>query len=144
MIVTKELRVKKLFNDAQLPIKKDDGDAAFDLYSYIPWVLRPNEWWPLPTGISLEIPFGYAGFVWPRSGMSANHGLDVLAGVVDSNYRGEINVVLNNTGIIDYIIEKGDRVGQIVIQQLPFFEVVEVEELSDTERGEDGFGSSGK
>ena len=97
------------------------------------------------TGVFMEIPEGYYGRIAPRSGLAHNHGIDVLAGVVDSSYRGEIRVVLFNTDKEEpFQIQAGDRIAQIIIEKHYNFEFVEVEDLSETARGADGFGSTGK
>jgi dUTP pyrophosphatase len=96
------------------------------------------------TGLSFEIPEGYVGLVWPRSGLSIKEGVDVLAGVVDSGYRGEVMVCLLNTGVRYVKIKEGDRIAQILFQEVPEFQLQEVEILQNSDRGEGGFGSSGK
>lgn len=99
----------------------------------------------MPTGIAIEIPEGYYGRIAPRSGLAHNHGIDVLAGVVDSGYRGEIKVILYNTDKDhDFQIRQGDKIAQMIIERHYNFELVEVEDLSPTPRGEGGFGSTGR
>jgi dUTP pyrophosphatase len=97
----------------------------------------------IKTGIAIEIPKGFVGLVWPRSGLAIKKGVSVLAGVIDSSYRGEIGVVLLNTNYDDLIIKKGDKIAQLLIQPIETVNIEEVKELSDTERAENGFGSSG-
>jgi len=140
------LAVIKLSDTATLPTKANESDAGFDLYASKEVVLYdgPNL---VCTDISMEIPEGYVGLIWPRSGLSAKHGIDVLAGVIDSGYRGEIKVCLQmahrEEGTPLYKVEKGDRIAQILIQEVPRFKLIEAEALSDSNRGAKGFGSSG-
>jgi dUTP pyrophosphatase len=140
---TPVLKVKKLNPEALLPVRKRHGDAGLDLYSVQEVVLRPGEFKAVPTGIAVEIPSGYFGLIKDRSGLAAKHGLHCLAGVVDSNYRGEVKVVLINLGPEAVKLEKHSRIAQLLV--IPYLEasVVEVEELNETERGTNGFGSSG-
>lgn len=139
-----KLKVKKLHPDAVIPSYSHEGDAAFDLSSVDEYVLNPGERVTVKTGLQMEIPKGYWGNIRDRSGVAAKYSVHTLAGVVDSHYRGEIGVVLINLGSENYQIEKGDRVAQMVIQSHETCEIEEVLELSETTRGEDGFGSTGK
>ncbi len=137
------LKVKKLRPDAVLPVRKRKGDAGLDLYAVEGVVLKPGEWVAIPTGIAVEIPEGHFGLIKDRSGLALKHALHCLAGVVDENYRGEIKVVMINLGKEEVKIEKGTRIAQLLIIPYLSVDIEEVEELSDTERGEKGFGSSG-
>jgi len=137
------LKVKRLHPDAELPVRKREGDAGLDLYSVEEVVLKPGQWVAVPTGIAVEIPEGHFGLIKDRSGLALKHALHCLAGVVDENYRGEIKVVLINLGNEEVKLEKGTRIAQLLIVPYTKVEPVEVEVLSDTERGEKGFGSSG-
>ncbi|MEO2154285.1 MAG: dUTP diphosphatase [Nanoarchaeota archaeon] len=137
------LKVKKLNEDAKLPVKKRKGDAGFDLYSNEEVILKPGERKLISTGIAIEIPKGYFGLIKDRSGLAAKNGLHCLAGVIDSNYRGEVKVVLINLGNEEVKLEKYSRIAQLLIIPVPEFEIEEVDELSNTERNEKGFGSSG-
>ena len=137
------LKVKKLRPDAVLPVRKRKGDAGLDLYAVEEVILKPSEWVAIPTGIAVEIPEGYFGLIKDRSGLALKHALHCLAGVVDENYRGEIKVVMINLGREGIKIEKGTRIAQLLIIPYLPVDIEEVEELSDTERGEKGFGSSG-
>ena len=128
---------------ANLPTKSHPSDAGWDLYSVERLDLQPGERHSVYTGIAFEIPRGYVGLIWPRSGMSVKKGIDVLAGVVDSGYRGEVKVCLLNTGDEPCIIKKGDRIAQILFQEVPEFDLEIVEEFSKSDRGEGGFGSTG-
>lgn len=132
--------------EAEIPaFAYDQGDAGVDLVSAEELVLGEGERALVSTGIAIAIPPGYGGFVLPRSGLAVNHGITLTnsPGLIDSNYRGEIRVILQNTGHADFEIEVGDRIAQLVIMpvELPEFELVE--ELPETSRGEGGFGSSG-
>lgn len=139
------LKVVKLDKDARIPVRSNPTDAGADLFSTETIMIHPGERKTVGTGISMEIPEGLYGRVAPRSGLAAKHGIDVLAGVVDSSYRGEIKVVLLNTDRHNtFHVEKGDRIAQIIIEShfnLPF---VECENLGDSIRGSGGFGSTGK
>jgi dUTP pyrophosphatase len=96
------------------------------------------------TGIALELPVGYVGLIWDKSGLAANHGLKTMAGVLDAGYRGELQIVVTNLSKEIYSIKKHDKVAQMLIQRIESPELIEVDELSDTSRGEGGFGSTGK
>jgi len=141
-----EVRVKKLHEDAVVPNFAHAGDAGADLVSVEDVELNAGEHKLVKTGIAIELPPYTEAQVRPRSGLALKHGITVLntPGTIDFQYRGEIGVILHNTHIIDFKIEKGMRIAQMVINQLPKVEYVEVEELSDTDRGEGGFGSTGK
>ena len=139
-----KLKIKKINPDVVLPNYSYDDDAAFDLYSIENVEILPNQRVQIPTGIAMEIPQGHVGLIWDKSGLSHNHGLKTLGGVVDSGYRGEVKIGLINLGTEKYIVEKGHKVAQMIIQKKETCEIVEVENLDDSERGEGGFGSSGK
>ena len=138
-----KLKVKRIHEDAKLPIYKHKGDAGLDVFSSIDCVLEKGEVKPIPLGIKVAIPEGYVGLIWDKSGISLK-GVHRLAGVVDSGYRGEIKVVMVNLGAEPFIIEKRMRIAQLLIQPVNEVEVIEVEELEETSRGEEGFGSTGK
>jgi dUTP pyrophosphatase len=108
--------------------------------------IRPGEFKLLPTGIAMEIPMSYEGQVRPRSGLALKHGITVLnaPGTIDADYRGEINVILINFGTETYFIKRGERIAQLIIHSLTRAKLEEVEELPSTERGDGGFGHSGK
>ena len=125
------------------PTQAHSSDAGWDLYSCEPKSILPNERATINTGISLAIPNSFVGLIWPRSGMAVKQGVDVLAGVIDSGYRGEIKVCLLNTGNMPVIIEVGDRIAQILFQEVPKFKLNEVTDLNKTDRNSGGFGSSG-
>ena len=138
-----ELKVKKLHPEAKIPVRKREGDAGLDLYSVEDTVLQPGEWKAIPTGVAVEIPEGYVGIIKDRSGLALKYALHCLAGVIDENYRGEVKVVIINLGKETVKLEKGSRIAQLLLVPYLKAEPVEVGDLSDTERGEEGFGSSG-
>ena len=141
----KQLPIVRLDPDATLPTQAYPGDAGLDLTANEAVTLGPGERATGGTGLAVAIPEGYAGFVQPRSGLAANHGLTVLnsPGLVDSGYRGELRVVLLNTdAATSFEIEPGMRIAQLVVLETPAFELAEVEELPASERGVRGFGSS--
>jgi dUTP pyrophosphatase len=140
-----ELPIQRLRDDAVVPERAYAGDAGLDLSACERIELRPGERALIGTGLAVAIPEGYAGFVQPRSGLAARHGLTVVnsPGLVDSGYRGELRVVLLNTdGTEPFVVEPGMRIAQLVVLPIPEMELVEVEELPPSERGVRGFGSS--
>ena len=138
------LKIKKLHPDAQIPKYAHHDDAGFDLFAIENITLKKGERVMIPTGIAMEISEGYVGLVWDKSGLAMKHGIKTIGGVVDSMYRGEIMVGLMNLSKEDYVFEKGHKVAQMIIQKKEFVDFKEVKELSDTTRGEGGFGSTGK
>ena len=138
-----KLLVKKLDPDAIIPTKANSSDAGYDLYALDGTIVEKNTHRLIKTGISMAIPEGHVGLIWPRSGLAYKHGLDVFAGVIDSGYRGDIGVILFNSQYNSYEISKGDRIAQILIQKVEDYELLEVEDLDSTERNCGGFGSSG-
>ena len=141
-----KLRVKKLSDLAQIPHYQTLGSAGFDLHSVDDVVLKPMERVLISTGLSFEIPDGYEIQIRPRSGLAYKHGITVLntPGTIDSDYRGEIKVLLINLSNENFEIKIGDRIAQAVMQEVVQVEFEEVLELSESERGEGGFGSTGK
>jgi dUTP diphosphatase len=140
-----EVAVRRLRDDAILPAQAYEGDAGLDLVACEPVTLGPGEREIVATGIAVEIPEGYAGFVQPRSGLAARHGIGVVnsPGLIDSGYRGEIRVVLLNTDReTAFTVEPGMRIAQLVVAPVASVRLVEVEELAASERGTRGFGSS--
>ena len=140
-----EVGVSRLRDDATLPSQAYDGDAGLDLASCEAHRLEPGERAVVPTGIAVEIPEGYAGFVQPRSGLAARHGIGLVnsPGLIDSGYRGEIKVILVNTDLREpFAIEPGMRIAQLVILPVPAVRLVEADQLAVSERGARGFGSS--
>lgn len=138
-----KLKVKKLDKDARLPVYGHSGDAGLDLFSAVDFVLQTGDIHPVPTGIQVEIPRGYVGLIWDKSGVSLK-GVHRLAGVVDAGYRGEVKVVMVNLSREAYVIDRGMKIAQLLIQPVMEVEVVEAEDLNDSSRGEGGFGSTGK
>ena len=138
------LKVKKLDPTAAIPTRVNARDAGFDLYALEDCEIGPHSQKLVKTGISMAIPKGYVGLIWPRSGLAHKYGLDVFAGVIDSGYRGDIGVILYNTKSDHYKIKKGERIAQILFQKIEDFDLVEVDDLDDSQRGTGGFGSSGK
>ena len=140
-----EVRVRRLHGGAVIPERAYEGDAGLDLASCEHAVLGPGERAVVATGLVVEIPDGYAGFVQPRSGLAARHGIGVVnsPGLIDSGYRGEIRVVLLNTDReSEFTVEPGMRIAQLVVAPVASVRVVEAEELAASERGARGFGSS--
>ena len=138
-----EINLTRKQPNTKLPSKAHESDAGWDLYSCEPKTILPSERATVNTGVSLAIPKSFVGLIWPRSGMAVKQGVDVLAGVIDSGYRGEIKVCLLNTGNIPVTIEVGDRIAQILFQEVPKFKLNEVADLNETDRNSEGFGSSG-
>jgi dUTP pyrophosphatase len=140
-----ELSVKRLHDAATLPSRAYEGDAGLDLAAGERVVLGPGERAAVGTGLTVAIPDGHAGFVQPRSGLAARHGITVLnsPGLVDTGYRGELKVVLLNTDRDEsFVVEPGMRIAQLVVIPVAMPEPTEVAELPASERGEKGFGSS--
>jgi dUTP pyrophosphatase len=140
-----ELPITRLRDDAIVPERAYSGDAGLDLSSCERVELAPGERALVGTGLAVAVPEGYAGFVQPRSGLAARHGLSVVnsPGLVDSGYRGELRVVLLNTDTKEpFVVEPGMRIAQLVVLPVPEVELVEVDELPASERGVRGFGSS--
>ena len=143
--IVNQIKIHRLHPDARMPKYEHEGDSGADLFSVIDYVLKPMERYPVPTGLTVEIPKGYEIQVRPKSGLALNHGITLLntPGTVDSGYRGEIKVILINLGNTDYPIKKGQKIAQMVVMPVIQAEFKEVDELSDSSRGEGGFGSTG-
>lgn len=142
---TPVVRVKKLSDAAVVPQLATLDSAGFDLTSIEDVVLGPGSRVVVDTGIALEIPKGYEGQVRPRSGLAGRYGLTVLnaPGTIDADYRGPIKVILHNTGPL-YEVKTGDRIAQLIIQRVPKVKFEAADDLSETERGDGGFGSTGR
>jgi dUTP pyrophosphatase len=140
-----ELEVMRVRENAHVPARAYAGDAGLDLAACEPLRLEPGERALVPTGLAVAIPSGYAGFVPPRSGLAAAHGIAIVnsPGLIDSGYRGEIQVVLLNTDRArTFTAEAGERIAQLVVLRVPDLDVREVDDLPPSERGARGFGSS--
>ena len=152
-----KVEFKKLYEDSILPKKAHESDAGFDLYAHsagnegfdfsVGYILSPGGRILIKCGFGMALPVGFEGQVRPRSGLALKHGISVVnsPGTIDAGYRNEVGVILINHGRDIFYIKAGDRIAQLVIQKLPEIEVVEVQELSNpSERGQAGFGSTGK
>lgn len=139
-----QLPVQLLHGDAKPPYRATPASAGLDLHAAESVTIDPGCRVMVPTGLAVAIPYGHAGFIWPRSGLAVKHGIDTLAGVIDADYRGEIKVALINHGQADIEIEVGDRIAQLLIQPVATLDPIETKVLSETVRGQGGFGSSGK
>lgn len=137
-----DVGVKLLNSEARIPTKAHKNDAGFDLYSTDTCVIQPKQRKTVCTGISLQIPDNYAGLIWPRSGLSVKKGIDVLAGVIDAGYRGEIMVCLYNTSFEAVHINHGDKIAQIIFQEVPNVSMIPTDTLDASQRGDNGFGST--
>jgi dUTP pyrophosphatase len=141
-----EIQIKLLDEDLPVPRYQHAGDAGLDLPSRVDLTLEPGERATVPTGIAVAIPRGYAGFVLPRSGLAARHGIALVnsPGLIDAGYRGEVAIVMINTDRHEaFHIKRGDRIAQLVLQQVVEAATIEVAELDETSRGAGGFGSTG-
>lgn len=138
------IRIKKLSDTIPDLHYAKAGDAGFDLYAKEIVTILPGEKALIPTGIAMEIPEGYVGLIWDKSGLATKFGLKVLGGVVDAGYRGEVQVGVINLSKESYTFEAGHRAAQMLIQKVESATFEFVEELSETVRGDSGFGSSGK
>jgi dUTP pyrophosphatase len=138
--------VKRLDPGLPLPTRARGGDAGVDLYAVEAVRLQPGERATVGTGVAVAIPAGFAGLVAPRSGLAQRHGLGVVnaPGVVDSGYRGEIRVILVNHGAEPVSLARGERIAQLLVVPVETQGLLEVEELPSSERGEGGFGSTGR
>ena len=140
------LPIKRLDSDVILPSYAYEGDAGLDLRANVDVDIAPFERKLIPTGLAVAIPEGFAGFVQPRSGLALKSGLSMAntPGLIDAHYRGELKVIAVNLDAIEPIhISKGERIAQLVIQRVPVVSLMEVDELDKTDRGTEGFGSSG-
>ncbi|XP_040457373.1 deoxyuridine 5'-triphosphate nucleotidohydrolase, mitochondrial isoform X1 [Falco naumanni] len=138
------LRFTKLSENASAPSRGSARAAGYDLYSAYDCVIPPMEKAVVKTDIQIALPSGCYGRIAPRSGLAAKHFIDVGAGVIDEDYRGNVGVVLFNFGKETFEVKKGDRIAQLICERILYPELEEVQALDDTARGEDGFGSTGK
>jgi dUTP pyrophosphatase len=143
------LKIKKTEDAKDLPLPKymSNGAAGIDLYAKVDEdvVIKPGEIKLIGTGIMIQLPEGYEAQIRPRSGLALNNGITMLnsPGTIDSDYRGEIKLILINFGKIDFIVKRGLRIAQMIINKVEIPEIVEVDELDETLRGENGFGHTG-
>ena len=137
------MEVKRLSTHAILPRRASDGAAGYDLFSSDSVTLGPGDLVCVPTGIAIKVPPGTYGRIAPRSGVTVKHHVHVGAGVIDSDYTGEIKVVLYNNGKNSATFEALDRIAQLIIEKIDLPEIREVQELGETARGAGGFGSTG-
>jgi len=141
-----DIQIKLLDEELPMPRYQHDGDAGLDLSSRIDLVLAPGGRATVPTGIAVAIQSGYAGLVLIRSGLAARHGIQCVnsPGLIDSGYRGEIAVIMLNTDKRDsFVVSRGDRIAQLLIQRVEEVALVKADELDETARGAGGFGSTG-
>ena len=138
------IKVKKLHAAAQLPLRGSTWAAGADLHCVEAFRLQPGERKAVPTGLAVEIPPGFYGRVAPRSGWAAKHGIDTLAGIIDADYRGEILVLLINLSHESFTAQSGERIAQLIIERAAMCAYCWAEELTETERGAGGFGSTGR
>ena len=142
-----DLKCRMLAATATLPTQATPGDAGLDLYASEPALLEPGARASVGTGIAIEIPEGHAGLVLPRSGWAAKHGIALVnaPGLIDAGYRGEVRVLLLNTDRDEaFEISEGDRIAQLLVVPFASLEPVESDALAESERGEGGFGSTGR
>lgn len=139
-----KIKIKKLNPDLPRPFQAYAGDAGMDVYASVRTVLKPGECTAIPLGLAIEIPDGYYAYITDKSGLSIKNKLRTMGGVIDSNYRGEIHAGIINLSDVEYVFEIGDKVAQMIIQKTETVEFTEVNEMSQTDRGEKRFGSSGK
>ena len=138
------IKVQKVCPHIPLPSKGHPSDAGWDLYANEDCTIKTWTRKLVDTGIKLEIPEGYVGLIWPRSGLSVKKGIDVFAGVIDSGYRGIVKVCLYNSSFENVDINRHDRIAQIIFQEIPSFSIEETETLNESPRSTEGFGSTGK
>jgi dUTP pyrophosphatase len=140
----KALQISLCHELAKVPTRGTEGSAGWDLYSTEAAVVQPGQSKLVKTGLKVSIPEGFAGFIWPRSGLALKAALDTGAGLIDSDYRSELGVVLFNHGGMSHVIKPGDRMAQLVIQRYEKdMPLMVVSELGDTDR-DGGFGSTGE
>lgn len=137
------LKIKKLHKDAKLPTHGHPGDAGMDFYAIEDTFFPAHGQAQVHTGVAVEIPEGYVGLIWDKSSISFGHGLKIMGGVIDSSYRGELIMSLKNLSDKEFTFQKGHKIAQMLIQKFEHCEILEVDELSDTVRGEGREGSTG-
>ena len=139
-----EIKVRKINPDAKIPCYAHPGYAGMDLFSCEDYILKPGERRLFPTGLQMELPKGYEMQIRPKSGLALKHGITVLntPGTIDSSYRGEVGIILFNSSGENYEVKSGEKIAQAVISKFETASIVEINELSETSRGEGGFGST--
>ena len=133
----------KLLEDGIIPVYKTEGSAGADCFSRVDAVIKPHETRVIPLGFAVEIPNGYEMQIRPRSGL-ATKGKQAIFGTIDSDYRGEVGAIIYNSSDDEFVVKKGDRIAQCLIAPVIIASFNAVDELSETERGNGGFGSTGK
>ena len=136
------IKFQKILAEAIIPHYAHLGDAGMDIFSAEEAIIKAGERKNVKTGVKMELPEGFVGLVWDKSGLALKNGIKTMAGVVDSCYRGEIGIVLVNLSGQDYKVEKGQKIAQVLIQKVERAEIEEAQELSETKRGDGGFGST--
>ena len=138
-----KIKIKKINPEAIIPHYSHDGDAGMDVYSCEDVLIKPGERFAVPIGLAIELPPGYVSLIWDKSGIALKQGITTMAGVIEHTYRGEHKILLFNTSNQDYKIKKGDKIAQLLIQPIIIAEIEEAQKLSETSRGDGGFGSTG-
>jgi len=138
-----KIKIKKLHSEAIIPHYSHEGDAGMDVYSCEDIIIKANQRALVSTGLAIELPDGYVSLIWDKSGISSKFGITKMAGVIEHTYRGEYKILLFNTSNQDYVIKKGQKIAQLLIQPIMTAEIEETQNLSETSRGEGGFGSTG-
>lgn len=139
-----DIKIKKLHQYSIPPAYAHPGDAGMDLFAVEDTLILSNTQMVIETGIAMEIPSGYAGLICDKSGLAINHGMKTIGGVIDSGYRGEIKVGVRNFSDKDYALKRGEKIAQILIQKVECARIVVAPDLTDTSRGANGFGSTGR
>lgn len=141
-----KIKVKLLYPESKMPDKKYPGDAGFDIYSSEQKKIWPGEVSLIKTGIAIELPIGYEAQVRARSGHALKHGVFCVNGIgtIDADYRGELGVILSRVGFGSYVVQKGEAIAQLVIKKVPNVKLIQADELSESDRGANGYGSTGK
>lgn len=138
------IKVKLLTKNSKPPIRNNATDAGLDLHSSEVVLIKSGCWQAVSTGISISVPEGFYVRIAPRSGLAYKYGIDIFAGVIDCGYRGEIKAILYNAGKKDYLVNNGDKIAQLIIEKYYNLDLKIVDSLDESDRGERGFGSSGK
>ena len=137
------INFQKILDEAIIPHYAHQGDAGLDIFSAEEVIIKARERKNVRTGVKMEMPEGFVGLIWDKSGLALKNGIKTMAGVIDACYRGEIEIVLVNLSGQDFKVEKGQKIAQMLIQKVEQAEIEEAQELSETKRSEGGFGSTG-